>query len=78
MCRVLKVTRTGYYCHIGHKRSNREITNEIILEEIINIFDKSKKTMSSLFIPILVVIKILIFKLNVLNFLMIFEKISKT
>ena len=34
--------------------------------------------MSSLFIPILVVIKILIFKLNVLNFLMIFEKISKT
>ena len=37
MCRVLKVTRTGYYCHIGHKRSNREITNEIILEEIINI-----------------------------------------
>ena len=33
--------------------------------------------MSSLFISNLVVIKILIFKLNVLNFLMIFEKISK-
>ena len=53
MCRVLKVTRTGYYCHIGHKRSNREITNEIILEEIINIFDKSKKTYGSPRISIL-------------------------
>ncbi len=53
MCRVLKVSRMGYHNHISHKKSNREITNQIILEEIVSIFDKSKKTYGSPRIAIL-------------------------
>jgi transposase InsO family protein len=47
MCRVLKVSRTGYYRWLKEPVSQRKIQDEIIKEEIENIYNKSRKTYGS-------------------------------
>ncbi|WP_406678369.1 IS3 family transposase [Moorella sp. ACPs] len=47
MCRVLKVSRTGYYRWLKRPVSQRRIQDEIIKEQIVNIYNKSRKTYGS-------------------------------
>ena len=47
MCRVLKVSRTGYYCWLKRPVSQRRIQDEIVKEQIVNIYNKSRKTYGS-------------------------------
>lgn len=42
MCRVLKVSRSSYYKYLNKKPSNRELENQKISDEIINIHKASK------------------------------------
>ncbi|WP_338826103.1 IS3 family transposase [Neomoorella thermoacetica] len=47
MCRVLKVSRTGYYRWLKRPVSQRRSQDEIIKEKILNIYNKSRKTYGS-------------------------------
>ncbi|WP_143744341.1 IS3 family transposase, partial [Neomoorella thermoacetica] len=47
MCRVLKVSRTGYYRWLKRPVSQRRSQDEIIKENILNIYNKSRKTYGS-------------------------------
>jgi len=43
MCKVLKVARSSYYKHLNKKPSKREIENQILRNEILDIYIDSKK-----------------------------------
>jgi transposase InsO family protein len=43
MCKVLKVSRSSYYKHLNKKPSNREIQNQTISQEILEIYRQSKR-----------------------------------
>lgn len=43
MCKVLKVSRSSYYKYLNRKSSKRELENNKIKKEIINIYNASKK-----------------------------------
>jgi putative transposase len=43
MCRVLNASRSSYYKYLSKKPSNREIENQKIKKEILNIYNDSKK-----------------------------------
>ena len=47
MCRVLKVSRSGYYAWHGRPESERNIQNRGLLESIKRVFKKSRKTYGS-------------------------------
>ena len=47
MCRVLKVSRSGYYAHFWRPQSNREVENQRLLARIELVYKKSKKTYGS-------------------------------
>ncbi|MGI9951025.1 hypothetical protein V3F56_01595 [Moorellaceae bacterium AZ2] len=47
MCRVLKVSRTGYYRWLKRPVSQRRSQDEIIKEQIVSIYNKSRKTYGS-------------------------------
>lgn len=47
MCRVLKVSRSGYYAWRGRPASNRDVENRGLLESIKSVFKKSRKTYGS-------------------------------
>ncbi|WXJ94324.1 IS3 family transposase ISCce3 [Neomoorella carbonis] len=47
MCRVLKVSWTGYYRWLKRPVSQRRIQDEIIKEQIVNIYNKTRKTYGS-------------------------------
>ena len=47
MCRVLKVSRSGYYAWRGRPESKRDVENRGILENIKSVFKKSRKTYGS-------------------------------
>jgi len=47
MCKVLKVSRSGYYSWVGHKPSKREIENRELLDQIVKIHKESKQTYGS-------------------------------
>jgi putative transposase len=47
MCRVLEVSRSGYYRWDKRKKSAREAANEKLLKQIKEIFDLSKRTYGS-------------------------------
>lgn len=42
MCKVLKVSRSSYYKNLNRKPSNRELENNKIEKEIVNIHKASK------------------------------------
>ncbi|CCV63762.1 transposase (tra5), orfB [Alteracholeplasma palmae J233] len=42
MCKILKVSRSGYYKHISKTKSKRDIENEILTEYITKIFTNHK------------------------------------
>lgn len=43
MCKILNVSRSGYYVYINHKPSKREIENKILLEYIKDIHSQFKE-----------------------------------
>lgn len=43
MCKILKVSRSGYYVYLNHKPSKREIENNILIEYIKDIHSQFKK-----------------------------------
>lgn len=47
MCKVLKVSRSGYYSWLGHKPSKREVENRELLDQIVQIHKESKQTYGS-------------------------------
>lgn len=47
MCRVLKVSRSGYYAWKRRRPSNRQRMNEELLERIREVYKKSRKTYGS-------------------------------
>jgi putative transposase len=44
MCEVLAVSRSGYYACLNRKRSIRDKANEILIEQIRQAYEKSRKT----------------------------------
>jgi len=44
MCKVLKVSRSTYYKHLSMQPSKREIENEKLKEQILEIYEESDKT----------------------------------
>jgi transposase InsO family protein len=47
MCKVLNVSRSGYYAWRSHKPSNRQRVNEELLESIREVYKKSRKVYGS-------------------------------
>ena len=47
MCKVLKVSRSGYYSWVSHKPSKREVENRELLDQIGKIHKQSKQTYGS-------------------------------
>ena len=47
MCRVLKVSRTAYYCSLIRPTSRRRIQDEVIKEQILQIYRKSRRIYGS-------------------------------
>lgn len=47
MCKVLRVTRSGYYAWCDHPPSQREQSNQALLEDIQKVFQASRKTYGS-------------------------------
>jgi len=47
MCKVLKVSRSGYYSWVDHKPSKREVENRELLDQIVKIHKESKQTYGS-------------------------------
>ena len=47
MCKVLKVSRSGYYSWISKKPSKREVENRELLDQIRKIHTESKQTYGS-------------------------------
>ena len=47
MCKVLKVSRSGYYAFARGERSAREMANEKLLEQIRSVYEGSQKTYGS-------------------------------
>lgn len=47
MCRVLRVSRSGYYAWRGRPESKRDVENRGLLESIKSVFKKSRKTYGS-------------------------------
>ena len=47
MCKVLKVSRSGYYDYLRHEPSRREKANEALLDNIRTIHEQSKQTYGS-------------------------------
>jgi len=43
MCKVLNAPMSSYYKYLSKKPSNREIENQKIKKEILNIYNDSKK-----------------------------------
>ena len=43
MCKILKVSRSGYYRYLTHNPSKREIENEVIKEYIQDIHSQFKQ-----------------------------------
>ena len=41
-CKILKVSRSGYYDYLNRRKSNRAIENEALTEMIEDIFEKNK------------------------------------
>ena len=44
LCKVLKVSRSGYYGYLKQQKSEREKANEQLLEDIKTIYEQSKQT----------------------------------
>ena len=42
VCKILKVSRSGYYDYLKRRKSNRAIENEALTEMIEDIFEKNK------------------------------------
>jgi putative transposase len=47
MCKVLKVSRSGYYEWLKRVPSNRDVENQLLMERIRKIYNKSKRTYGS-------------------------------
>lgn len=47
MCRVLKVSRSGYYAWLGRPESDRDLENRDLVERIKSVFKRSRKTYGS-------------------------------
>ncbi len=47
MCRVLKVSRTAYYCWLIRPVSRRRVQDEVIKEQILQIYSKSRRIYGS-------------------------------
>ena len=47
-CKILNVSRAGYYKYLSHKPSARDIENQVISEEIKKIFEEHKGRYDSL------------------------------
>ena len=47
MCKMLKVSRSGYYAWESRRLSNRQRMNEELLESILEVYKKSRKTYGS-------------------------------
>ena len=47
MCKVLKVSRSGYYSWLSHKPSKQEVENRELLDQIVEIHKESRQTYGS-------------------------------
>lgn len=43
MCKVLKINRSTYYKYLNHKKSNRDVENQKLDEDILAIYYDTKR-----------------------------------
>lgn len=43
LCRLLKVSRSGFYAWLGRPRRKRALTEEVLTEQIRTVFDDDRK-----------------------------------